>query len=78
LSATQDSAQRQETGPHGPVLFAFTAAIVVFAPLIRGGNRPLPMAALELAGLALLALLAWTRRALAARIPANLRLGCLL
>jgi O-antigen ligase len=75
LSATQDAALRHETGPHGPVLFALTAAIVVFAPLVRGGNRPLPLAALELAGLALLVLLVWTRRDLAAGLPGTLRWG---
>jgi O-antigen ligase len=78
LSATQDSAQRQETGPQGPVLFALTAAIVVFAPLIRGGNRPLPLAALEFIGLALLALLVWTRRDVTAGLPATLRWGATL
>jgi O-antigen ligase len=38
-------------------LFAFylLAAILLFAPLIKGGNRPLPLLALELAALLLLA-----------------------
>lgn len=75
MSASHDAIERHDTGPHGPVLFALTAAIVVFAPLIRGGNRPLPLAALELAGLALLLLLAWTRRDLLAGLPGALRWG---
>jgi O-antigen ligase len=33
--------------------------MLAFAPLIRGGNRPLPLAILECFGIALLALLAW-------------------
>ena len=49
---------RDETGPLGPVVFPVAAFIVAFAPLVRGGNRPLALIALELAGLLLLAALA--------------------
>jgi len=75
LSATHDAAERHDTGPHGPVLFALTAAIVVFAPLVRGGNRPLPLAVLEITGLALLVFLAWTRSDLMKGLPSPLRWG---
>ncbi|HEX6245508.1 MAG TPA: hypothetical protein VFZ61_31510, partial [Polyangiales bacterium] len=43
----------------GPVLFWVAASMLVFAPLFRGGNRPLPLLVLEclaLAGLMALAL----------------------
>ena len=75
MSAGNPAGERHEAGPHGPVLFALTAAIVVFAPLMRGGNRPLPLAVLELAGLALLVFLAWTRRDLLAGLGSPLRWG---
>jgi len=75
LSATHDAAERHDTGPHGPVLFTLTAAIVVFAPLVRGGNRPLPLAVLEITGLALLVFLAWTRSKLLTGLPSPLRWG---
>jgi len=44
LSSRSGSAARDETGPQGPVLFALVVFIVAFAPAIRGGNRPLPLA----------------------------------
>lgn len=43
------------------MLFLFLAFLLVFAPLFFGGNRPLPLLVLELAGLAGLAVLAWAR-----------------
>lgn len=49
---------RDETGPGGPVLFLVAAFLVVFAPLIRGGNRPLPLAILESAALLALVVIA--------------------
>ena len=65
------------TGPRGPVLFFLLAGMLVFAPLIRGGNRPLPLAVLEAAALAGLAACAWHWIAGAPRprIPAALRWG---
>jgi O-antigen ligase len=42
---------RHRTGPSGPVLFLVAAFLIVFAPLIRAGNRPLPLMLLEAAGL---------------------------
>jgi O-antigen ligase len=75
LSASRDAIERHDTGPHGPVLFALTAAIVLFAPLVRGGNRPLPLAMIELAGLALLMVLAWSRRDVLAGLPGTLVWG---
>ena len=47
------------TGPRGPVLFALLAFLLVFAPLIRGGNRPLPLLVMEIAALLGLAAWAW-------------------
>lgn len=51
-------------------LLAFTllAAVVLFAPLIKGGNRPLPLLTLELAALPLLAY-ALLRPAFLERLP---------
>ena len=43
----------------GAVLFYGLAALLVFAPLYWGGNRPLPLLVMELAALALLVGLAW-------------------
>ena len=45
----------------GAVLFYGLAALLVFAPLYWGGNRPLPLLVMELAALALLVGLAWGR-----------------
>lgn len=45
------------TGPKGPVLFVLLAFLLAFAPLIRGGNRPMPLLVMEV--VALLALAAW-------------------
>jgi O-antigen ligase len=74
LSEAARSHVRHETGPQGPVLFALSAAIVAFAPLVRGGNRPMALLVLELAGLALLACLAWMgTRAPLEGVPAPLR-----
>ena len=43
-------------------------AVLVFAPLIKGGNRPIPLLVLELAALALLVLAA-LRPAFAGHLP---------
>lgn len=48
----------QTTGPQSPVCFWITSLAVAFAPLIRGGNRPLPLALLECAGILLLVICA--------------------
>src|SRR5512143_3897794 len=53
---------------------ALLAAVLLFAPLIKGGNRPLPLLALELAALLLLAL-ALTRPASPQHLPRPLLLG---
>lgn len=45
----------------GAVLFYSLAALLVFAPLYWGGNRPLPLLVMELAALALLIGLIWGR-----------------
>ena len=42
------------TGPAGPVLFGAACFVLVFAPLVRGGDRPLPLMALEIAALVML------------------------
>ena len=59
------------TGPTGPVLFLVAAFLLAFAPLIRAGNRPLPLMILEAAGLLGLGALAWSRSAgeLRASVP---------
>ncbi len=50
--------------------------MLVFAPLVRGGNRPAPLLVLECAGLLLLVGLAWTRESRGWRaLPATLRWG---
>ncbi len=45
----------------GSAPFFLLGFLLVFAPLVLGGNRPLPLLALELAALAGLAALAWQR-----------------
>jgi len=45
------------------------AAVLLFAPLIKGGNRPLPLLVLELAAVALLVLAAMHPRHVAQAIP---------
>jgi hypothetical protein len=45
----------------GPVLFWGTGVLLVFAPLFRGGNRALPLLAMEVVAVLLLASLAWWR-----------------
>lgn len=57
------------TGPRGPVLFSLVAFLLVFAPLIRGGNRPLPLLVMEIAALAGLAAWAWDLPARQWRLP---------
>lgn len=61
------------TGAAGPVLFWIALATIVAAPLLWGGNRPLPLMALEAAGIAMLAVIAWSGGAPA--LPASLRWG---
>lgn len=65
------------TGPKGPVLFGLLAAMLVFAPMIRGGNRPIPLLVLELAALLALGACAWHWLGGASRpqVPAALRWG---
>lgn len=41
------------------LIFFLLAALILFAPLIRGGNRPVPLLVLELMSLPLLAYVAW-------------------
>jgi O-antigen ligase len=74
---TDSSAAVETTGPEGPVLFWFAAIVLAFAPLVRGGNRPVPLFILELVGLAALAWLAWSRgsRLRARHAPLALRLA---
>ena len=65
-----------QTGPNGPVLFSVAAFVLAFAPLIRGGNRPLPLLVLECAALVALALIAIAPASPALlRLPAPLRWG---
>jgi len=53
--------------------------MLVFAPLVRGGNRPLPLLALECAAVAMLAILAWNDRGAGlGSAPPTLRWGILL
>ena len=63
------------TGASGPVLFWVAGAILVFAPLIWGGNRPVPLLVLECAGLVGLVLLGWSQAGAWSRLPAALRWG---
>ena len=65
----------ERSGASGPVLFWVAGGMLAFAPLLRGGNRPLPLLVLECAALAgLVALFASQplRDALAVR-PAPLK-----
>ena len=68
------------SGPQGPLLFPLAGFLLVFAPLILGGNRPLPLLILEVAGVAGLATLAWQGTALARlrSLPTTLLLGAAL
>jgi O-antigen ligase len=55
------------------------AGIVAFAPLVRGGNRPLALAILECAGIALIAILVWAPgRAWLGGLPSTLLWGAAL
>jgi O-antigen ligase len=59
-------------GAAGPVAFWITAAILVWAPLFRGGNRPLPLLVLEclaLAGVATLVASRPLREAFSVKAP---------
>jgi O-antigen ligase len=58
-------------------VFFLAAFLIAFAPLLRGGNRPLPLLVLEAAGLLGLAALAWTPRqdGARARIPSAVAWG---
>lgn len=50
--------------------------MLAFAPLVRGGNRPMPLMILEAAGLLILAALAWSHAHGSLRpLPATLRWG---
>ena len=59
------------------MFFYLCIFMLAFAPLVRGGNRPLPLLALEGAGLLGLAALAWSRSrdTWQARLPATLWWG---
>jgi len=65
------------TGPRGPFLFALLAFLLAFAPLFRGGNRPMPLLVMEVAALLGLAAWAWGRPAREWRlaIPASAAWG---
>ncbi|MGZ5039962.1 MAG: O-antigen ligase family protein [Usitatibacter sp.] len=52
---------RDSTGPAGPVPFLVAALLVAFAPIVRGGNRPLALLVMESAALLGLAVLALSR-----------------
>ena len=71
LIRTEHRPRVEITGPTGPVLFLVAAFLLAFAPLIRGGNRPLPLMILEAAGLLGLGALIWSRSAgeLRASVP---------
>ncbi len=57
-------------------VFFLAAFLLAFAPLVRGGNRPLPLLVLECAGLLGLAALAWTPSPRErSRIPATVAWG---
>jgi O-antigen ligase len=73
----EGTAWSERMGPQGPLLFGLLAFLVVFAPLVRGGNRPIPLLVLEVAAVAGLAVLAWQGSAWAALrpLPLTLRLG---
>ncbi len=45
----------QGTGSMGPVFFWIAAFMIVFAPLVRGGNRPIPLFVLEMSATVVLA-----------------------
>jgi len=60
----------------GFTLFPIALFLIVFAPLVRGGNRPLPLMALEVAGLVALAFIAMSSaRARLRNVPAILWWG---
>ena len=60
----------------GLPLFPIAVFLLVFAPLVRGGNRPLPLLALEVAGLVALALSSISpARARLRSVPATLWWG---
>ena len=65
------------TGASGPVLFWAAAALLVLAPLYRGGNRAMALLVLEVVALLALAALAWWRvqGASHSSLPATLRWG---
>jgi len=76
LNSPRASHSRHDTGPSGPVLFSLAACVLVFAPLLRGGNRPLPLAVLEFLGLAIFVLAASApSRPILGDLPPPLRWG---
>ena len=77
MSARAAASPDDRTGPAGPVLFGAACFLLLSAPLVRGGDRPLPLMALEIAALAILVLLAVGGRAgeMSAQLPAALRLA---
>jgi O-antigen ligase len=64
-----------KTGPAGPVLFGAASFMLVFAPLVRGGDRPFALMGLEIAAAAILIALAMgpMHQGLTQRLPASLR-----
>ncbi len=72
-----ESAQGAGTGPQGPLLFLLAGFLLVFAPLMLGGNRPFPLLVLEITAVVGLAVLAWQGEAWAGlrSLPMTLRLG---
>ena len=61
----------------GPASFVALAAMLVLAPLWRGGNRPIPLLVLEVVALVALAAFAWERSGGVRRfeVPAPLAIG---
>jgi O-antigen ligase len=64
-------------GPEGPFLFVLAGFLLVFAPLVLGGNRPVPLLVMEVVAIAALASMAWHGRGLASvrQLPVPLWLG---
>jgi O-antigen ligase len=70
LSGNAGTDARDSTGPAGPVPFLVAAFLIAFAPLVRAGNRPLPLLIMESVALLGLVVLAFSRpRGALAAIP---------
>lgn len=57
--AKPDRSDRNRAAYNGAVLFYALVALLIFAPLFQGGNRPLPLLVMELTALALLVGVIW-------------------